>query len=149
MSIQNNARPGAAPSIGANTLAAILSGGTQQEAAPERAKSKMWLNIGVAVPGAGEDGADLFVSLPVGVPLDTMKALKARGGNTKWNQLVGAKNHLLEQLQTAGASLEAGAHLDLPQLTVRLQYVTEVSEGDQDGGSNPLIAGLTAAISGK
>ena len=71
----------------------------------ERKPSEVWLNVGVNIPGAGEDGADLFVSLPVGLPLDDMKAIQIRGSNQNSINLKQVKNALLDELQKLGVGM--------------------------------------------
>lgn len=154
MSLVNNAatKPAAAAAL-PTALAALLGGAAAAaapaEAAPERAKSKVWLNVGVTIPGqVDEQGNPLFVSLPIGIAIDTMKPMNARGNNKKWNELVGAKNWLLDQVQKAGVSLEPGTHLDLSNLTCRLQHTTEQTEGTS-GDDNGLITALTGVLGTK
>ncbi len=71
----------------------------------DRPQAKVWLNIGYTVPGP--DG-DRFVSLPVGLPIDTMEAQEAKGQNEDWIKFVHAKNGLLKTLQAAGDALAPG-----------------------------------------
>ena len=122
-----------------------------QAAAPattERKSSQVWLNVGVTIPGAGEDGADLFVSLPVGLPMDDMKPIVIRGSNQNSINLKQVKNMLLDELQKLGAAMSPGQRQAVPQLSVE---VYRVAQPDQTGNAanNPLIAGLVGALSGK
>ena len=111
----------------------------------EREKAKVWLNVGVNLPGAGEDGGDLFISLPVGIPLDTMKPQEVRGNKASWIQLVQAKNGLLDMLQKAATGLEPGSNEILPQLSVQILRVGQPEQvGDE--ASNPLLAALSSAL---
>ena len=119
-----------------------------QAAAAERKSSQVWLNVGVTIPGAGEDGADLFVSLPVGLPLDDMKAITIRGSNQNSINLKQVKNMLLDELQKLGASMQPGQRQTVPQLGVEIYRVAQPEQvGTAEG--NPLIAGLFGALKGK
>ena len=118
-----------------------------QAAAPttERKSSQVWLNVGVTIPGAGEDGADLFVSLPVGLPMDDMKAIVIRGSNQNSIHLKQVKNMLLDELQKLGASMKPGDRQTVPQLGVEIYRVAQPEQvGTAEG--NPLIAGLFGAL---
>lgn len=74
----------------------------------EREKSQVWLNIGLEAGGDENGEGARFVSLPVGVPLDTQKPIAVRGTNEDFNAFTGARNDLLEQLQMLAADLEPG-----------------------------------------
>lgn len=81
----------------------------QQATAPEpRPEAQVWLNFGYEsdpvtnrVTGEAETK---FVSLPVGIPLDTQKPIDKRN----MSELQAAQNDLLSDLQEAAASLEPG-----------------------------------------
>lgn len=123
---------------------------TSGAAAPstERKSSQVWLNVGVNIPGAGEDGADLFVSLPVGIPLDDIKPIVIRGSNQNSINLKQVKNMLLDELQKLGAGMAPGQRQTVPQLGVEVYRVAQPEQtGTAEG--NPLIAGLFGALSGK
>ena len=111
----------------------------------ERKSSQVWLNVGVTIPGAGEDGADLFVSLPVGLPMDDMKPIVIRGSNQNSINLKQVKNMLLDELQKLGAGMQPGQRQPIPQLGVEIY---RVAQPDQQGtaAGNPLIAGLFGAL---
>ena len=146
MTIQSNARPAAAGSLLASLLGgdANVSVGT---AADEKPKSRLWANVGVLTKALDDKGEPIFISLPVGLPIDTMKPIKPRGNNAKWLQLVGAKNSLLEEVQKLGAELPDGGHIDIP-LTIRLQHVSEQNGDGDQSDNNPLMAALAEAIKG-
>ena len=114
----------------------------------ERKSSQVWLNVGVCIPGAGEDGADLFVSLPVGIPMDDIKPIVIRGSNQNSINLKQVKNMLLDELQKLGAGMPAGGRQTIPQLGVEIYRVAQ-PEQQGSADSNPLIAGLFGALSGK
>lgn len=113
----------------------------------QRKTSQVWLNVGVTIPGAGEDGADLFVSLPVGLPLDDMKPVVIRGMNQNSINLKQVKNLLLDELQKLGASMSPGQRRLVPQLDVEIYRVAQ-PEQVGTAENNPLIAGLFNALRG-
>lgn len=114
----------------------------------ERPKTQFWLNVGIVLTGAGKDGEDLFVSLPMGLALDDMKAVNVRGQNADWVHLQQAKNSLLEATKKAGANLQPGERQLLPEFSVEL---ARISENDQQGNAaeNPLIGALLNQLGGK
>ena len=134
-----------------DTLAAQATKSAAAQAAPatteQRKSSQVWLNVGVTIPGAGEDGADLFVSLPVGLPLDDMKPVVIRGTNQNSINLKQVKNMLLDELQKLGASMAPGQRRLVPQLDVEIYRVAQ-PEQVGTAESNPLIAGLFNALRG-
>jgi hypothetical protein len=132
---------------GETTPAAAAATNTAS-AAPVRAPSQVWLNVGVTIPGAGQDGEDLFVSLPVGLAMDDMKPVKITGTNSNSIQLKQVKNLLLDELQRAGQALKPGERRAIPTLSVELY---RIGQPDQEGTAenNPLIKALQATLAGK
>jgi hypothetical protein len=108
----------------------------QQNAAPEaRPEAQVWLNIGYESapftnPATGETETR-FVSIPVGVPLDTQKPIDKRN----MTDLNAAQNDLLADLQKAAASLESGEERDVV-LTLRMRRVRD-SETPVIGDDSP------------
>lgn len=126
-----------------NTTAAAAS--TTETAASgktERKPSQIWANIGAVIPGAADDGSDLFVSLPSGLPLDDMKPVQVRGTNQNSIHLKQVKNTLLDELQKLGASMAPGERRVVP-LQVEIYRVAQ-PEQQGSADSNPLMAGLLA-----
>lgn len=112
----------------------------------ERPQAQFWMNIGFMSENP-ETGEELFVSLPVGLPLDTMAAMKVSGNNAEWRQLAAAKNALLEQLQQAVQAMEPGAEHTIPGLTVQVRRVNSET-GEDSSNANPhmvKLAGLKLA----
>lgn len=84
--------------------------GTSSAPAPattERVNAQTWLNIGY-LAGDGEDAK--FVSLPVGIPLDTQKALDMPR-SADFAALQSARNDFLTQMQDAAGKLAPGEEL--------------------------------------
>ncbi len=94
-------------------------------ASNEQPKAQLWLNIGYDVPAptAEDPNATKFVSLPVGIPLDTMEPIKVNGQNADYNKFVDARNQLLASLIAGSASLAPGED-DLVNLSIQVRRVS-------------------------
>lgn len=128
-----------------NAAAAVQSAQNNRPATEERKTSELWLNVGFTLKGAGEDGADLFVSIPRGIPLDDLKIQDAKGNNVQYIQLVQAKNHLLTAIQKVGASLKPGERQMLTELEVDI-YRAAKPESTGNADENPLIAQMLGKL---
>lgn len=78
-------------------------------------KAKIWLNIGYVaenIPTTNSDGStgveDRFVSLPVGIPLDTMEKLPTNSRNQAYAMFQAARNDLYDQIMAAASQLQPG-----------------------------------------
>lgn len=71
-------------------------------------KAQIWMNVGYVVETGNEDQPTMFVSLPVGLPIDTMEAVPVTSRNAGFAQFQSARNNLLKQVQDAAATLEPG-----------------------------------------
>lgn len=82
--------------------------------AADRPKANFWLNVGYSVPVAytNPDGTvsneTKFVSLPVGIPLDTMEKLSINSRNVEYASLQGARNDLFDQIMAVASKMAAG-----------------------------------------
>jgi hypothetical protein len=86
-------------------------------------KANVWLNIGVTTG----DETYPFVSLPMGIPLDTMSELPVRG-NAEFRQFTAARNDLLAQLKAAANALEPGSDMIIELdggLAIQIRRVAE------------------------
>lgn len=104
----------------------------------ERVNAQTWLNIGYTAKDA--NGEDKFVSLPVGIPLDTQKMLDMPR-SPAFAQLQAARNDLLEQLQQQANSLEPGEDIVIDAgggLQIQLRKVSGPAETPAVDDSNPL-----------
>ena len=112
----------------ASLIAATLAGNAT--AKEEKQQAMVYLNVGITIPMPNAEGevVDTFVSLPFGLPLDTMTKMVARGNNAHWNAMVDLKNGLLEALTTLGNAQEAGTGKVLPKLEVQIFHRKEASE---------------------
>lgn len=69
--------------------------------------AEFWLNVGyIAEPNA--EGNYGFVSLPMGIPLDTMNEAAERVNNEELREFRGAQNDLHRQLLDAASKLKPG-----------------------------------------
>lgn len=82
----------------------------------------VWLNVGFTTP----DGE--FVTLPFGIPLDTMQEAKVRGTDPHWRSLMQAKNSLLQQLISMADRVQPGESKILKGLQVQLYKKAEADE---------------------
>ena len=112
----------------ASLISAALAGNAT--AKEEKQQAMVYLNVGITIPMPNAEGevVDTFVSLPFGLPLDTMTKMVARGNNAHWNAMVDLKNGLLEALTTLGNAQEAGTGKVLPKLEVQIFHRKEASE---------------------
>lgn len=110
-----------------------------------KTKSEFWLNIGytVIVEIDGEE-QERFVSLPFGIPLDTMKPLELKGNSDLFVYLRQAQNELLEALMEAAHALQPGEAKIVSagdQLAVEIRRVQGVRT-DVKADVNPFIRSL-------
>jgi len=99
-------------------------GQRQQEAAPAnppRKPSEFWINVGLPVPGMSDDKFS-FLSLPLGIPLDTMNPVELRGSNQEFLEFRAAQNALLDKVQKAAKDLRPGEAVELG-LMVQLRRI--------------------------
>lgn len=108
-------------------------------AVDDRPKAQYWLNVGYEAPNIleGEEKAR-FISLPVGIPLDTMEPAKVSGQNQVWLQQQAARNDLLEQLMEQAQSLAPGETKVLT-IQIELRHVAE-DAAPVDPAKNVFIA---------
>lgn len=95
-----------------------------KDAAKDLPKSQFWMNVGFTAEGAGTDGEDMFVSLPYGLPLDSMEHVNTKSKNADYTQLQQARNSLLDQVKEAAATLQPGESMTV-QLEVQIRRIEE------------------------
>ena len=119
----------------ASLIAAALGGNAT--AKEEKKQAQIYLNVGITIPLPNQQGemVDTFVSLPFGLPLDTMSKMVAKGNNQEWNQLVDLKNGLLEALTKLGNTQEPGTGKVIPKLEVQVFHRKETSEPQAASGN--------------
>lgn len=96
----------------------------------DRPKAQYWLNIGyvVQVPVEGGGTEQRFVSLPSGIPLDTMEEVKTNSSNVLFAQLQAARNDLFGQLMDQAKTLAPGEDKIFGEeggLQIQLRHVRE------------------------
>jgi hypothetical protein len=90
----------------------------------DKPKARYWLNIGYDSGVVDEDGQSRFVSLPVGIPLDTQDRLPTNSRNKDFASFQAARNDLLDQLMELAGGLEPGEDKVL-KLEVQLRRVND------------------------
>lgn len=114
-----------------------------------RPQAEFFINVGVPITRQVErDGEmveeEILLSLPFGLPLDTMSELVIRGNNEQWNADAAARNELLKALVKMGEGLDAGTGKMLPKLAVQLYRRKDQVEAAAD---NSTMATILSALS--
>lgn len=128
------------------SLESLFAPSNQAVQAPtEREKSLLWINVGYYVETVSEQTGEVvktFVSIPFGIPLDTMKPANTAVSNKELAQIRAAQNALLEALKKHGLQqMKPGEVKALPNLSVELR---RVAENVEVGGDNPLTAAISS-----
>jgi hypothetical protein len=113
--------------------------GARTSSKTDQPKAQFWMNVGYY---AGEGDDRRFVSLPVGIPLDTQEPLKVSGQNQSYNDFNGARNELLKALVEAAGGLPPGGE-DLVNLQIQLRRVNDevqVATGEANAYSLTSVA---------
>ena len=109
-----------------------------------RPQAEFFINVGVPMTRTIErDGEmveeEILLSLPFGLPLDTMNELVIRGNNEQWNADAAARNELLKALVKMGEGLDAGTGKMLPKLAVQLYRRKDQVEAAADNSTMAII----------
>lgn len=104
-----------------------LPSAAAESAKEERPQAKFWLNVGYEVAVKDADGVEgtRFISLPVGLPLDTQQH-RATRGTGEVAQIISAGNDLLDELIKAAQAIPAG-ETKLVNLQIQIRHVQEAS----------------------
>lgn len=103
----------------------------------ERKVSEFWVNVGIPSSVTREDGSTVNITLPFGIPLDSMQYLTIRGQNSDFNNLQKARNSLLDDLRKYAAELQPGEEREIA-LKVWIRRANEPqSATGNDGDENP------------
>lgn len=109
-------------------------------------KSEFWLNIGYPVEVETDDGVEeRFISLPFGIPLDTMKPYEITTTSDAFAYLRMAQNDLLEAIMEAAHSLKPGESKVISageQLAVEIRRI-KGERVDLKSGENPFARKLS------
>lgn len=83
------------------------NGGTKKEDKP---KAEFWMNVGYETG----DPEYPFISLPMGIPLDTMERADETANNPAFAEFRQAQNLLLDQIMEQASQLQPGDSIILP-----------------------------------
>ena len=101
----------------------------------EKVKSQLWINVGYSIEVEGEQ---VFVSIPMGIPVDSIKELPTNTRNAEFNLLNQARNQLLADITAASEDLEGGESHVL-ELEVQLRRIDKEVDPLPAGSSNPFL----------
>lgn len=101
----------------------------------EKVKSQLWVNVGYSIEVEGEE---VFVSIPMGIPVDSIKELPMNTRNAEFNLLNQARNQLLADIIAAADDLEAGESHVL-ELEVQLRRIDKEPDPLPAGSRNPFL----------
>ena len=98
----------------------------QANAKDEQPKSEFWLNVGYSVDTKNEEGHDetVFISLPMGIALDSMKPVKTNSSNKRFTKIQQARNSLAEQIMEFCKTLQPGETGNL-NLQIQVRRIAE------------------------
>ena len=101
----------------------------------EKVKSQLWVNVGYSIEVEGEL---VFVSIPMGIPLDSIKELPTNTRNAEYNLLNQARNQLLADIAAGAEDLEGGESHVL-ELEVQLRRIDKEPDPLPTGSVNPFL----------
>lgn len=101
----------------------------------DKPKSQLWINVGYSVEVNGEQ---VFVSVPMGIPVDSIKELPTNTRNSEYNLLNQARNQLLQDIVSASGDLESGESHVL-ELEVQLRRIDKEPDPLPAGSTNPFL----------
>ena len=101
----------------------------------EKVKSQLWINVGYSIEVEGES---VFVSVPMGIPVDSIKELPVNTRNAEYNLLNQARNQLLAEILAGSEDLEAGESHVL-ELEVQLRRIDKEVDPLPAGSTNPFL----------
>ncbi len=103
-------------------------------------KANVWLNIGYTVETDDAENPTMFVSLPVGIPLDTMDEKAVTSRSPIFAQFQAAGNGLLADLKAEAASLAPGEEKiygDEGGLQIQMRRVADAIVAPLNDATNP------------
>lgn len=104
-------------------------------------KATLWINVGYDSGVKDEEtGHNKFVSLPLGIPVDTQERLKTNMRNSEYGRLNAARNNLMDQILEKAKSLAPGEEM-LLNLQVQLRRVND-DAADAGTENNELVRKL-------
>ena len=108
-------------------------------AASELPKALVWMNIGYTVEVTNSDGSkeEKFISLPVGIPVDTQEALPITSRSEDYNLFQDARNKLLAAVQKKASELTPGEQFMIENLEIQLRRVADPVTAPDASVANP------------
>lgn len=104
-----------------------------------------WLNIGFYIDVPSKDDPSVtekrLVSLPMGLPLDTMQHAKTNTNSPDINNQRAAGNQLLEAILAKAAQLAPGSVTTIDNLVIEVRRVAEKTP-PAEGADNPYVAAM-------
>jgi hypothetical protein len=104
------------------------------ETKKEREPANFWLNVGVVRKNA--DGVEKLVTLPMGIPLDKLKAKPVPKNASEFQQLRAAEAELWAQFKPFYEALKPGESKRIP-FVVEVRRVSEAEKAELRLGLNP------------
>jgi hypothetical protein len=107
-----------------------LAAATAASSSEDRPTAMAWLNIGYPVEFVNAKSGETetrFISIPVGIPLDTQKPINITSRNDIMQEMQAAQNELLKQLQDVAAGMEAGGEV-MVDLQLQLRRINDKVE---------------------
>lgn len=118
---------------------ALNAGARSAQNNGDRPAAKVWLNVGFY---AGEGENQKFVSLPQGIPLDTMEPIRVNSSNEDFRMFQSARNDLLEALLAEAANLAPGEE-NVVNIQVQIRRVSD-EQAAPAAGENLYSQGLSS-----
>ena len=127
----------AALANGSNNNSSDNSGSNGRGNKPD---AQIWGNLGfyADMPVFNDNGKKtgdtekVFISLPYGIPLDTMNPANTKSSNKRWAAQQDAKNKLLANLLEKAHTMEPGETFDATGLTLQVRRAAEATEVESD-----------------
>lgn len=91
----------------------------------ERESAKIWINLGIMIDGN-------YITLPLGLPLDTMRENKISNNDSDFNKRMALGNTLRAKLLEKAESIKPGETVELEGFTIQLRKVNESSSVEVD-----------------
>jgi hypothetical protein len=122
------------------------AGNTSTGGKSDKPSATVFINVGKTVkyenPESGET-EEMFLSLPMGIGLDNMEELVAKGTSETWANTVQGKNAIRAFCLSLAADLEPGEGLIADMLQVEIRRVKD-KMAPPAPGTNPLLEQLAA-----
>lgn len=131
-----------------NTGRPTIRGNSSRGQREDLVRAQFWMNVGYEASVEVEDGKveTRFISLAVGIPLDTIEELPVTSRNALYAATNGARNDLHKQIMAVCAKLAPGEERVLKGecggLQIQLRRVNEASADATDPTNNGLIRRL-------